>query len=744
MSKPNLLYVSPVSPTPDGVGLAQRAFNNLKALSGSYHVYLLVMPPGRRNGPPHPSLGQWCRKQKEIPLHPLWDFWLCGAWLIKKALRFFMTRENFCPPEWDAWSEKRIRRGERAFCGIDFSVIHVFRLYMVPVLEPFLRRFSGRLQLDLDDVESRTRAGIARVCRENGEIRKAERHERQAEFYREKESLELHRFARVFVCSSMDQAWVAGRYGLANVEVLPNVVATPESADVPEERRPPARLLLCGNFRYFPNLDGLNYFVRDILPVLNESAPEKFLVDVVGPGLKGKLKRRVDRDPRMIYHGRVADMGALFKAADAVLVPLRAGGGTRIKILEGLSHGKPVISTRKGAEGLPFRHQRELVLADDAGEFAGHCRQFLDDPRRWRELGSKGRDRVKELFSLARVEKVLSRRPAAGGTEAGARTSAEEPIDVVYTWVDGSSAEFKRALFRELEKPGSPAAHGLAHRFRDNQELRYSLRSLEAYAPWTGHVFIVTNGQVPPWLRADHSRISIIDHRAIFPEDVPLPTFNSNAIELCLHRIPGLSRRFLYLNDDLFFGRGSVRGDFLTGSGGIRFYLEPIVISPPDAAGSSLTRSYAFSQEIVQRLYGIKGERLLPAHAPQLYDRDILRELEGRLAAEFGNTRRNRFRSPDDLVLRILFYYHLMESPRQIPRGHLPVRLRWGSPDYMFWMLTGDFLKTAFLFQRLLRRRPRFFCINDDVKTVARHHFPHFVFRRFLRLYFPRRSSFEK
>ncbi|XP_054165085.1 N-acetylglucosamine-1-phosphotransferase subunits alpha/beta-like [Oppia nitens] len=111
------------------------------------------------------------------------------------------------------------------------------------------------------------------------------------------------------------------------------------------------------------------------------------------------------------------------------------------------------------------------------------------------------------------------------------------------------------------------------NRFSDNQELRYSLRSVEKYANWVRNVFIVTNGQIPNWINLNNPRIKIITHEEIFPNISHLPSFSSPAIETHLHRIPGLSKRFLYLNDDFFFGGHIYPEDFYTNSKGFKIYL---------------------------------------------------------------------------------------------------------------------------------------------------------------------------
>ncbi|XP_077995035.1 N-acetylglucosamine-1-phosphotransferase subunits alpha/beta-like [Glandiceps talaboti] len=112
-----------------------------------------------------------------------------------------------------------------------------------------------------------------------------------------------------------------------------------------------------------------------------------------------------------------------------------------------------------------------------------------------------------------------------------------------------------------------------ANRFEDNEELRYSLRSIERFAPWVRHVFIVTNGQIPSWLNLDSPRLTIVTHEDIFANSSHLPTFGSPAIESHLHSIPGLSQKFIYLNDDVMFGKEVWPDDFYTHSRGQKVYL---------------------------------------------------------------------------------------------------------------------------------------------------------------------------
>lgn len=143
-----------------------------------------------------------------------------------------------------------------------------------------------------------------------------------------------------------------------------------------------------------------------------------------------------------------------------------------------------------------------------------------------------------------------------------------EPIDLVYTWVNGTEPTFRDTIRRYTKIIDE-------NRFHEKNELKYSLRSIEKFAPWLRHIYIITNGQIPAWLNLEHPRISIVSHGDICPPDLVghmLPTFSSFVIETFIHRIPNLSQRFLYLNDDIFLGKPLYLDHMLSASDGLRIW----------------------------------------------------------------------------------------------------------------------------------------------------------------------------
>ncbi|RIK16436.1 MAG: hypothetical protein DCC50_04960 [Acidobacteria bacterium] len=240
--------------------------------------------------------------------------------------------------------------------------------------------------------------------------------------------------------------------------------------------------------------------------------------------------------------------------------------------------------------------------------------------------------------------------PVVARTLADAST-VEFPIDAVYLWVDDSDPRWRarRAAVRTrlgLDTSTPPAAH----QFRDRGELRASMRSLEMYAPWIRHIYLVTDDQRPAWLIAPHSRVTVVDHQEIFADPGALPTYNSHAIGSQVHRIPGLSDHYLLMNDDVMFTRPVSPDDFFTPTGQLKVAFSRS--RRPDIARehqTALEQARTNSAELLERDFGRRASRLF-AHAPVPQRRDVAREVAERYAEEIATTVRSPFRAATDVV----------------------------------------------------------------------------------------------
>lgn len=144
----------------------------------------------------------------------------------------------------------------------------------------------------------------------------------------------------------------------------------------------------------------------------------------------------------------------------------------------------------------------------------------------------------------------------------GEITEVSMPIDFVITWVDGNDKEWQKKKQEALGVVNQRKTDSRPRRYRDWNNLVYLFRGIANYAPWVNHVFIVTPGQCPSWINIDNPKISIINQDDLFDDKTVLPTFNNCAVELLLHKIPGLSEQFVYLNDDMFFLKKTMPKDF--------------------------------------------------------------------------------------------------------------------------------------------------------------------------------------
>ncbi|MEO3743298.1 stealth conserved region 3 domain-containing protein [Plantactinospora sp. B5E13] len=316
-------------------------------------------------------------------------------------------------------------------------------------------------------------------------------------------------------------------------------------------------------------------------------------------------------------------------------------------------------------------------------------------------------------------------------------TTVDFPIDVVYTWVDGNDPNWlakKNQLLASLGRPPTEAASGQA-RFRDREELRYSLRSIEMYAPWVRNIYLVTADQTPAWLDTGHPRIHIVDHRDLFGARGLLPTFNSHAIESQLHHIDGLAEHFLYFNDDFFLGRPVDPTLFFHANGVAQFFLSPtpipmVDIQPDDDFNFSAAKN---NRRLIRQLSGRTLTQGL-LHAPYPMRRSVGYDLDREFTDEVTRTAASQLRSHADVsIASSLHHYYGYLTGRSVP-GLIKVS----------YVNTGDPVEHPNLTKILVTRENDAFCLNDthhgalDADTQGR------VVSAFLESYFPVASQFER
>jgi len=310
-----------------------------------------------------------------------------------------------------------------------------------------------------------------------------------------------------------------------------------------------------------------------------------------------------------------------------------------------------------------------------------------------------------------------------------------EDVDIVFSWVDGSSSEFQRRRAAQQKKYIVGDGDDGPARYRHVDELRYALRSVHMYAPWVRRIFIATDSPAPAWL-LDHPRVTIVRSEEFFADPSVLPTHNSHAVESQLHRIPGLAEHFLYSNDDMFFGRLVDPGMFFTSAGITKFVESDVRIGagPTRLPRSGHDNALRVNRDLLARRFGRTIVRDLE-HCATPLRRSVMAELEREFAEDVARTAASRFRAATDVsVTNSLYHYFALMTGRAVTTR---------TPRVRYVQTTT--LKALRQMERLSRRDDiDMFCLNDGGETEVPEQVRTEAVRGALERMFPVRAPWER
>lgn len=302
-------------------------------------------------------------------------------------------------------------------------------------------------------------------------------------------------------------------------------------------------------------------------------------------------------------------------------------------------------------------------------------------------------------------------------------------IDLVYLWVDGNDPEWLEKKQRFMEKEINTVG-----RYVDNQELKYSMRSIEKHLPWIRKIFIVTDNQTPAFLNTSNPKIQLVDLTEIMPNAI-LPSFNSNVIEQFFYNIPDLSEHFLYANDDMFVNTDLKPSFFFKGGLPImRMMYDPftpyknnikrainIKINPYRMA---IENAYKLFYKKFKVMYPVKDHHNINAYLKSDYKAVVENVFKDELEA----THINRFREKTDIQRILINYYGIANKTgilRYVKRKESS-RIKVHKTNYQ-----------AFLD----KHNPQLFCLNDSEHATDDHRAQ---IEPFLKKLFSVKSQFEK
>lgn len=356
-------------------------------------------------------------------------------------------------------------------------------------------------------------------------------------------------------------------------------------------------------------------------------------------------------------------------------------------------------------------------------------------------------------FNIPHVNQTLSTKPLYPNDTFRVIVSnndLQDPIDIVYTWVNGSDPLFKKSFLNLSEQYNVHMDEkSIETKYIDNDELRFSLRSIEKYAiHMIRYIFIVVannESQIPTWLDTRHPKIRIITHRQIFgefisPETDQIFNFNSDAIENCITNIPGLSNEFIYFNDDCYLGRTVQKSDFFDRAGYPKIYvkersyknfeLQKEILemkAKKDFGALQFEASLSNTIALFKRRFESVAD-FVHVHVAYPSTKALINECKENFKDEIKRTILQPFRTVKDIKMQFITF--------QCGMSFNQIEAVDASNDRARFIVIDNDEQLSQL-DELARERPILFCINCDSRSHIQR------VKALLYLWFSKPSSFE-
>jgi sugar transferase (PEP-CTERM/EpsH1 system associated) len=398
---PRLLFLTPDLPYPPHQGAALRTYNLIKNLAPRHEIHLLSFADGQDAPMRVDALAQYCagvttvspphrsaaQRALSVLFSPLPDMaHRLPSEVFTNQLRVLLNRERFDAVQVEAIEMAQYGQAiaktmpgpatRVVFDDINAEYLLQRRAFEADVRQP--RRWLGALYSLIQ--WRKLQRYEAKVCRQVDEV---------------------------VVVSQADREALQLLLPELQCVVVPNGVDTDYFQPAGPEMESDLELVFTGKMDFRPNVDAILWFARDVLPLIREQAPGTSLA-VVGRDPHPRL-RAVRELPNITLTGYVDDVRSYIARSAVYVVPLKVGGGTRLKLLQAMSMGKAIVSTSLGCEGIEVDAGRHLLVADDPTSFASAVISLINDPSRRRELGLAARALAVSKHDWRQITPLLER-----------------------------------------------------------------------------------------------------------------------------------------------------------------------------------------------------------------------------------------------------------------------------------------------------------------------------------------------
>ncbi len=370
-----------------------RTYNMLKELRREHHITYLALDDGSSNDAARKSTEEYCHELVCLP-HKQREKFSAGFYLdllTNLGSQYPYAIRKYESPLMRKEIVERTAAGsvDVVICDFLAPAINVPRTLPCPSI---LFQHNVEAMIWKRHFEVQTNPMKKNFLR--GQWRKMEKFESEM----------CRRFDSVVAVSREDRELMQKVYSADAVFDVPTGVDVDFFTPSGREQTDQYNVVFTGSMDWLPNEDGIRYFTDQILPIIRKSIPEMSLT-VVGRNPYPGLLELSKRDPSVVVTGRVDDVRPYMERAAAYVVPLRVGGGTRLKIFEAMAMEKAIVSTTIGAEGLPVSDGNELRIADTPEDFATALVELLKTPDLARAMGHRAGEIVREKFGWAGVAK---------------------------------------------------------------------------------------------------------------------------------------------------------------------------------------------------------------------------------------------------------------------------------------------------------------------------------------------------
>jgi glycosyltransferase involved in cell wall biosynthesis len=384
-NRPRALFLSSWFPFPPDNGSRQRVYALLQGLAQDYHITLLALRDPEQS---EDCKAEWCERVLTLPRRTY------NPKRLAARAAYFAPQPRFLADTFDPAMRDLVRQ-ENA--RAEYGVVIASQLSMAAYAAPLPHRAKIFEEVEL---------GIF-----------ADAYERTHGVLRWRKSLMWFKFARYLrglakhfhaltVVSETERERLAN-LGIAQpkISILPNGVdcSSPDVDSVPSLE--PFSLVYSGALTYDPNYDAVRYFVRDILPRVRAQEP-RVRLRITGHAPQFAINE-LSQDNAVLFTGYLAHVRPLVQSSAVCIVPLREGGGTRLKVLEAMALGTPVVSTSKGIEGLDVRAGEHVLVGDTPQAFADAVVRVMQDNTLRARIAQAARERVCELYDWRVIQKQL-------------------------------------------------------------------------------------------------------------------------------------------------------------------------------------------------------------------------------------------------------------------------------------------------------------------------------------------------